>query len=322
MNNDFPITTVEQALDIFERPFFDLVNQAHQVHRTYFPDYAIQRSALLSIKTGGCPEDCKYCPQSAHYKTSLQREPLMQVKDVVQAAISAKEKGSTRFCLGAAWRGPTDKHMPIVMEMISQIKFLGMETCVTLGMLTATQAQQLKEAGLDYYNHNIDTSAEYYDQIITTRKFEDRVETLEHVRNAGLAVCCGGILGMGESNYDRIKMIFWLSQQIPSIESVPINELIPIAGTPLGSSPPADRFDVIRTIALTRILMPRTRVRLSAGRENMSDEMQALCFFVGANSIFYGEKLLTRGNPAPDKDLHLLRRLNLPLVMLKEHAEV
>lgn len=299
------------AKEIFELPFPELIYTAQKVHREHFCPSSVQISTLLSIKTGRCPEDCAYCPQSAHYNTGLQKEPLMQSNEVLEAAAKAKAAGSTRFCMGAAWRSLHDRDLNTLCEMIREVKKLGLETCVTLGMLKDHQAHALKAAGLDFYNHNIDTSKEYYEKIITTRTFEDRLKTLENVRAADIKVCCGGILGMGETNDDRVNMLVLLANLKTPPESVPINQLIPIPGTPLGESEPIDPFDFVRTIALARVLMPKTYVRLSAGREQMSDEMQALCFLAGANSIFYGEKLLTAENPTPEKDNLLFSRLGL-----------
>lgn len=303
--------TFEAAKTIFELPFAELVYRAQTVHRENFPSNRMQMSTLLNIKTGRCPEDCAYCPQSGHYDTGLKKAPLMDKAQVIEAAKQAKEGGSTRFCMGAAWRSPRESELETVCEMIEEVKKLGLETCVTLGMLSEGQALRLKEAGLDFYNHNIDTSPEFYPEIITTRTFEDRLRTLEHVRTAGMKVCCGGILGMGETNMDRIKMLVVLANLDEPPESVPINKLMPIPGTPLANQPNVEPFDFIRTIALTRILMPRSYVRLSAGRKNMSDEMQALCFLSGVNSIFHGEKLLTAENPAPDHDQQLLSKLGI-----------
>lgn len=271
----------------------------------------MQISTLLSIKTGGCPENCSYCPQSAHYPTGLKKEPLMTLEEVVQAAIRAKRSGATRFCMGAAWRGPRDKDLALVCKMIDEVKKLGLESCVTLGLLNDSQAEKLKQAGLDFYNHNIDTAPEFYNKIITTRTFEDRVNTLKSVRKSGIKVCCGGIIGLGETNDDRINMLVFLANLEEPPESVPINRLIKIPGTPLENQDPIDPFDFVRTIALARIMMPKSYVRLSAGRESMSDELQALCFMAGANSIFYGEKLLTTDNPIPEKDHRLFKRLGL-----------
>jgi biotin synthase len=303
--------TLPTAKEIFRRPLLELLYQAQKVHLEYFEPNVIQISTLLSIKTGACPENCSYCPQSGHYKTGIKKEPLMGIDNVIAAAKKAKEAGSSRFCMGAAWRGPRDEDLKIVCEMVAEVKKLGLETCVTLGLLKDHQADMLKDAGLDFYNHNIDTSPEYYDQIITTRTFEDRLDTLESVRKSGIKVCCGGILGMGETNDDRIKMLIFLANLDEPPESVPINKLIKIPGTPLAHQEEVDPFDFVRTIALARILMPKSYIRLSAGREQMSDELQALCFMGGVNSIFYGEKLLTASNPIPESDNQLFQRLGL-----------
>ena len=303
--------SIQNATNTFHMPLMTLLFKAHTIHRTHFEPNEIQVSTLLSIKTGLCPENCSYCPQSVHHNTGLKKEPLLDKKTVIEAAKRAKDAGSTRFCLGAAWRGPRDKDLEKVCEMVTEVKSLGLETCVTLGLLKTHQARLLKDAGLDYYNHNVDCSEEFYDKIITTRTFADRIQTLEHVRNAGVKVCCGGILGMGETNLDRIKMLVLLSELDEQPESVPINKLIKIPGTPLANETDVDPFDFVRTIALARILMPRSFIRLSAGRESMSDELQALCFFAGANSIFYGEKLLTAQNPIPENDNQLFSRLGL-----------
>ena len=310
--------TLEQAQELFELPFLELIYQAQTVHNKHFECSEVQVSTLLSIKTGTCPENCSYCPQSGHYKTGLQKQPLMGLSEVLSAAKLAKANGSTRFCMGAAWRGPSDKDLSTVCTMVSEVKKLGLETCATLGLLKDDQAQQLKEAGLDFYNHNIDTSPEFYEQIITTRKFQDRIETLEHVRDAGLKVCCGGIIGMGETNDDRMSMLVVLANMDIPPESVPINQLIPIPGTPLEKQHPVDGFDFVRTIAVARILMPDSYVRLSAGREQMSDELQALCFMAGVNSIFYGNKLLTADNATPDRDASLFMRMGLKKQMFEK----
>lgn len=303
--------TLQEAETLFNLPFNELMYQAQTTHRQHFDPNTVQISTLLSIKTGRCPEDCSYCPQSAHYKTGLQKEPLMELEKVIQAATRAKEAGSTRFCMGAAWRGPSEKDLATVCEMVTEVKKLGLETCVTLGLLKENQAAQLKDAGLDFYNHNIDTSPEFYDQIISTRTFQDRLDTLDKVRQSGVKVCSGGILGLGETNTDRIGMLVALANLDEPPESVPINKLIKIPGTPLANQTDVDCFDFVRTIALARIIMPKTMVRLSAGREQMSDELQALCFLAGANSIFYGEKLLTAANPVPEQDHALFQRLGL-----------
>jgi biotin synthase len=296
---------------LFDLPFPDLMFQAQTVHRMHFDPLAVQISTLLSIKTGGCPEDCAYCPQSASYETGVAAEKLMSRDAVLAQAQAAKGAGASRFCMGAAWRSPKDRDLDQVCAMVSGVKALGLETCATLGMLTPAQAQRLKTAGLDYYNHNIDTSPEYYGAIITTRTYQDRLDTLAHVRDAGMRVCCGGIVGMGESAEDRIGMIATLASLPVHPESVPINMLVRVEGTPLAGGETIDPIDFVRTIAAARIAMPKSVVRLSAGREDMSEETQALCFLAGANSIFYGPKLLTTPNPAPDRDLELMGRLGL-----------
>lgn len=312
--------TFAKADQIFNLPFPELIYIAQTEHRKQFNPSEVQISTLLSIKTGSCPENCSYCPQSAHYNTGLQKKPLLEIAEVIEAAKCAKEAGSTRFCMGAAWRGPRDQDLKVVCEMIREVKKLGLETCVTLGLLKDYQANMLKEAGLDFYNHNIDTSEEYYNKVITTRTFQDRLETLECVRASGIKVCCGGILGMGETNEDRIKMLVLLANLNDPPESVPINMLIKIPGTPLENVADVDPFDFVRTIAIARIIMPKSYIRLSAGREKMSDELQALCFLAGANSIFYGEKLLTAQNPIPEQDNHLFQRLGLQkLALLREN---
>ena len=303
--------TLERAKLIFNLPFNEIIYEAQTIHRKHFAPNKVQISTLLSIKTGSCPENCSYCPQSAHYQSGVKKEPLMALDDVLLAAKKAKEAGASRFCMGAAWRGPRDEDLHQVCSMVSEVKKLGLETCVTLGLLKHDQALKLKEAGLDFYNHNIDTSEDFYDKIITTRTFQDRIDTLNLVRHAGLKVCCGGIIGMGEDNDDRIKMLVTLANLDEPPESVPINKLIRIPGTPLEGQKEIDPFDFVKTIALARILMPKSYIRLSAGREQMSDEMQALCFLAGANSIFYGEKLLTADNPIPANDNLLFERLGL-----------
>ena len=308
--------TFQEASDIFHLPFSDLMYTAQTMHRERFNPSDIQISTLLNIKTGSCPENCSYCPQSAHYNTGLKKEPLMETADIVEAAKRAKDAGSTRFCMGAAWRGPRDQDLDVVCNVIREVKELGLETCATLGLLQEHQAHKLHDAGLDFYNHNIDTSEEYYDQIITTRTFEDRLKTLAYVRASGMKVCCGGILGLGETNDDRIKMLVLLSNLEEPPESVPINKLIKIPGTPLENVTDVDPFDFVRTIALARILMPKAYIRLSAGREQSSDEFQALCFLAGVNSIFYGEILLTARNPLPEQDNALFRRLGLQKMQL------
>ncbi len=303
--------TRAQVRALFELPFPDLMFRAQSVHRLHFDPRAVQISTLLSIKTGGCPEDCAYCPQSASYQTGVEAEKLMSREAVLTEARAAKGAGASRFCMGAAWRSPKDRDLDAVCAMVEGVKALGLETCATLGMLTPDQAQRLKTAGLDYYNHNLDTSPDYYGAIITTRTYQDRLDTLAHVRDAGIAVCCGGIVGMGESVEDRIGMIATLASLPVHPESVPINMLVRVAGTPLAGGEAIDPIDFVRTIAAARIAMPKSVVRLSAGREDMSAETQALCFLAGANSIFYGAKLLTTPNPAPDRDLDLLNRLGL-----------
>lgn len=296
---------------LFAKPFMDLVFQAQQVHREHFTPNQVQVSTLLSIKTGACPEDCKYCPQSARYDTGLDKERLMEVEKVLSAARRAKDIGSTRFCMGAAWRNPKDRDMPYIIKMVEGVRELGMETCMTLGMLSREQALVLQQAGLDYYNHNLDTSEDYYDQIITTRTYGDRLNTLNNVREAGMKVCSGGIVGMGEQASDRTGLLLQLANLNPPPESVPINMLVKVAGTPMENVDDIDPFEFIRCIAVARIVMPRSHVRLSAGREEMNEQMQALCFMAGANSIFYGEKLLTTSNPDADKDRALFARLGI-----------
>lgn len=303
--------SADEAMALFALPMNDLLFQAQTIHRQFFNPNEIQVSTLLSIKTGGCAEDCGYCPQSAHFDTQVKAEKLMETSDVVEAAKVAKEAGAARFCMGAAWRNPKERDMPKLRQMISEVKSLGLETCATLGMLTPDQAGQLKSAGLDYYNHNLDTSEAFYGEIITTRTYQDRLDTLGHVRDAGMNVCCGGIVGMGESVQDRADMLVTLATQPTHPESVPINLLVQVKGTKLEDVAPVDPIDFVRTIAVARILMPASHVRLSAGRETMSDELQALCFFAGANSIFYGEKLLTTANPAANTDMALFAKLGL-----------
>jgi len=308
--------TREEVRALFDLPFPDLMFRAQSVHRQNFDPAEVQVSTLLSIKTGGCPEDCAYCPQSARYDTGVHAERLMALDAVLAEARAAKDAGASRFCMGAAWRSPKDRDLDSVCEMVEGVKALGLETCATLGMLTAPQARRLKDSGLDFYNHNLDTSAEFYEQIITTRTYQDRLETLDHVRGAGIHVCCGGIVGMGETRDDRVGMIATLASLPVHPESVPINMLVKVAGTPLAAQGPLDSvaldgIEFVRTIAVARITMPRSVVRLSAGREDMSDETQALCFIAGANSIFYGPKLLTTPNPGRDRDQELMDRLGL-----------
>ncbi|MYM64263.1 biotin synthase BioB [Pseudomaricurvus sp. HS19] len=303
--------TREEINALFDLPFNDLMFQAQVVHRQFFNPNEVQISTLCSIKTGACPEDCKYCPQSARYDTGLEKEQLMKVEKVVEEARAAKNSGATRFCMGAAWRSPKKKDMPYVTSMVRQVKALGLETCMTLGMLKEEQAQELAEAGLDYYNHNLDTSPEFYGDIITTRTYEDRLNTLSNVRAAGMKVCSGGIVGMGEQQKDRAGLLHQLATMPQHPDSVPINMLVRVEGTPLADQADLDPFDFIRTIAVARILMPRSHVRLSAGREEMNEQMQAMAFMAGANSIFYGEKLLTTPNPEANKDMALLNRLGI-----------
>jgi biotin synthase len=303
--------TREEALALYEAPFNDLLFQAQTIHRKHFDPNKVQLSRLLSIKTGGCPEDCGYCSQSAHHDSDLKASKLMDVERVVAEARKARDAGATRYCMGAAWRGPRDRDMDAVVAMVEGVKALKMETCMTLGMLDSGQAARLAEAGLDYYNHNIDTSERHYGNIISTHSFADRLQTLAYVRQSGIKVCCGGIVGMGEAAVDRVDMLVTLANLPEHPESVPINMLIPIAGTPLAKADPVDPIAFVRIIALTRILMPKSYVRLSAGRSAMTDEMQALCFFAGANSIFVGDTLLTAGNPREDHDAVLFRRLGI-----------
>ncbi len=303
--------TIELVMSLFDLPFADLVFRAQQVHREQFDANTVQLSTLLSVKTGGCPEDCAYCPQAARYQTGVENERLMSTDEVLSLARAAKERGATRFCMGAAWRSPKQRDLEKVAQMVSEVKSLGLETCATLGMLHDGQAEQLKSAGLDYYNHNIDTGADYYGEIISTRTQQDRYETLSRVRAAGIYVCCGGIVGMGESRRTRAELISRLAVMDPYPESVPINNLVQVEGTPLHGTERLDPFEFVRTIACARITMPRAMVRLSAGREQMSDQTQALCFLAGANSIFYGDKLLTTGNPQAESDRHLFDRLGI-----------
>src|SRR5262245_35570182 len=301
----------QEVLGLYRLPFNDLMYRAQTVHRAHFDANEVQISTLLSIKTGGCPEDCAYCPQSAHFTTSVTAGKLMAKESVLDEARRARSAGATRFCMGAAWRAPRDRDVEEVAELIAGVKALGLETRATLGMLTGRQAERLKEAGLDYYNHNLDTSESYYREIISTRTYQDRLDTLEHVRAAGIHVCCGGILGLGETLEDRAAMLQTLANLPVHPESVPINSLVRVEGTPLAAAEPVDPLDFVRTIAVARILMPRSVVRLSAGREEMSDELQALAFRAGANSIFYGEKLLTTPNPKESADRRLFDRLGL-----------
>lgn len=303
--------TREEVLALFAMPFMDLIFTAQTAHRRYFDANRVQQSELLSIKTGGCPEDCGYCSQSAKFETGLKASKLMDVDTVLAEAKKAKDRGATRYCMGAAWRSPKDRDLDAVCEMIAGVKAMGLETCVTLGMLTQAQAERLRAAGLDYYNHNIDTSREYYSEIISTRTFDDRIDTLGAVREAGIHVCCGGIVGMGESRTDRAGMLMELANLPVHPESVPINSLMKVEGTPLGTVDDLDPLEFVRTIAVAKIMMPASLVRLSAGREHMSNELQALCFLAGANSIFVGDKLLTTANPGEDHDKGLLARLGM-----------
>ena len=303
--------TLAEVNALYALPFNDLLFQAQTVHRAHFTPNEVQVSTLLSIKTGACAEDCKYCPQSGHYNTGLERERLLEVEKVLTQAKAAKEKGATRFCMGAAWTNPKQRDMPYIIEMVQGVKNMGLETCMTLGMLTGEQAKTLADAGLDYYNHNLDTSPEFYGEIITTRTYQDRLDTLSHVRDAGMKVCCGGILGMGESANDRSALLMQLANLPEHPESVPINMLVKVAGTPLENVDDLDAFEFIRTIAVARIMLPQSHVRLSAGRSRMNEQMQALCFFAGANSIFYGDKLLTTDNPEADADMLLFAKLGI-----------
>ncbi|MDN7430693.1 biotin synthase BioB [Burkholderia sp. AU16741] len=302
---------VADVVALFELPFNDLMYRAQQVHREHFDANAVQLSTLLSIKTGGCEEDCGYCSQSSHHDTGLKAEKLMDVDTVLDAARAAKANGASRFCMGAAWRNPKERHMPALTEMVRGVKELGLETCMTLGMLENEQARQLADAGLDYYNHNLDTSPEFYGQVISTRTYQDRLDTLDRVRDAGINVCCGGIIGMGESRRERAGLISQLANLNPYPESVPINNLVAIEGTPLEGTAPLDPFEFVRTIAVARITMPKAVVRLSAGREQLDDAMQAMCFLAGANSMFYGDQLLTTSNPQTQRDRALFERLGI-----------
>jgi biotin synthase len=303
--------STEAVAALLELPFNDLVYRAHQVHRESFDPNRVQLSTLLSIKTGGCPEDCHYCPQAKRYRTGVEDEPLLSLDTVLAAARAAKASGATRFCMGAAWRGPKERDLAQVLPLVSAVKEMGLETCATLGLLKHGQAEQLKHAGLDFYNHNLDTAPEFYGEIITTREYQDRLDTLQRVRGAGLRVCCGGIVGMGESRKSRAGLIAQLANLSPPPESVPINNLVQVEGTPLHGTAPLDPFEFVRTIAAARITMPQSYVRLSAGRQELGDAIQALCFFAGANSIFYGEKLLTTGNPQAQADRALMDRLGI-----------
>lgn len=303
--------TPDEISDIYRQPFNDLLYQSHTIHRNHHPANEIQMSTLLSIKTGSCPEDCGYCSQSGHHQTALTSQKLMSLEEVVSSAEEAKASGATRFCMGAAWRNPPEKAMGQLTEMIKAVKAMGLETCMTLGMLSAEQAETFKEAGLDYYNHNIDTSPTYYDKVVTTRSFDDRLNTLSKVSQAGIKVCCGGILGLGETTDDRIEFLMTLANMDSPPESVPINRLVPIEGTPLYDAKSVSGIEIVRTIASARILMPKSKIRLTAGRLSMSDELQALCFFAGANSVFIGSRLLTTDNPLGEKDRALFDTLGL-----------
>jgi biotin synthase len=303
--------SAEEVQALYDLPFMELLHRAHTVHRENFDPNEIQFSSLMSIKTGGCPEDCGYCPQSAHHGTDLEKERLAELNAVLEQAQAAKDRGATRFCMGAAWKNPNARDFPLVLEMIRGVKNLGMQCCVTLGSLTEDQTRDLKDAGLDYYNHNLDTSPEHYENIITTRKFQDRLDTLERVRDAGMSVCCGGILGLGEDEKDRARLLQELANMPQHPDSVPINLLVRVKGTPLEHAETIDPFIFVRTVAVARIMMPKSHVRLSAGRESMDDATQAMCFYAGANSVFFGEKLLTTPNMQADKDLELLERLDL-----------
>jgi biotin synthase len=309
----------ETAMKVYESPFPDLMYRAQTIYREQVGKYTMQISTLLNIKDGGCPEDCQYCPQAARYNTGVTTKPLMNIEAVRERAIAAKNAGATRFCMGAAWRELKDKDVPAVSALIKEVNDLGLESCVTLGMLSESQAKALKAAGLDYYNHNVDTSAEFYDKIITTRIYEDRLGTLRKVRDAGIHICSGGILGMGEARADRVRMLLSLMEVDPDIESVTLNRLVPVPGTPLGDQAAIDPLEIVRTIALARIMFPKARVRLSAGRTLMSDELQTLCFLAGANSIFVGDKLLMTKNPAMEDDMKLLQRLGIETEVLLGH---
>lgn len=302
---------VNDVLALFELPFNDLLFRAQQIHRVEFPEQDVELATLLSIKTGGCEEDCGYCPQAARYDTGVEAKKMLDIAEVLDAAQSAKDNGATRFCMGAAWRSPKDRDMEKVEQMVREVKAMGLETCATLGMLKEEQANRLKEAGLDFYNHNLDTAPEFYDNVISTRDYQDRLDTLGHVRNAGLKVCCGGIVGMGESRLQRAGLIAQLANLNPYPESVPVNHLVQVEGTPLFGIDKLDPLEFVRTIAVARITMPKARVRLSAGRREMGEPVQALCFLAGANSIFYGDKLLTTGNPEAMDDKAMLEKLGL-----------
>ncbi len=313
--------SVQAVQDLLDRPFMDLLWQAQAVHREHWPAGDIELATLLSVKTGGCPENCGYCPQAAEFETGVKAEKMMDVQEVTAAARAARDAGATRFCMGAAWRAPKDRDIEKMSGIISAVKGLGLQTCATLGMLQAHQAQALKEAGLDYYNHNLDTAPEYYQDVVSTRHYQDRLDTLKNVRAAGISVCCGGIIGMGEAPVHRAGLIAQLANLEPYPESVPINSLVPVPGTPLADSAPVDPLDFVRVIAVARITMPRARVRLSAGRQQLGEAVQALCFLAGANSIFYGDKLLVTGNPDVEADTQLLAKLGLNGTRVQDAAE-
>ncbi len=312
--------TVDAVQALLDKPFLDLLYQAQGVHRAHWPEGEVELATLLSVKTGGCPENCGYCPQASEFETGVKAEKLMSVDEVTHAAQAARDAGATRFCMGAAWRAPKDRDIEKMSELIGAVKGLGMQTCATLGMLQPHQAQALREAGLDYYNHNLDTAPEYYADVVNTRTYQDRLDTLANVRAAGISVCCGGIIGMGEAPVHRAGLIAQLANLSPYPESVPINSLVRVPGTPLADSDPIDPFDFVRVIAVARITMPRARVRLSAGRQQLGEAVQALCFMAGANSIFYGDKLLVTGNPDVEADNLLLRKLGLPTVRVASTA--
>ena len=312
---------LSEVMDIFQLPFNDLIFKAQTIHRQYFDANKVQVSTLLSIKTGACPEDCKYCPQSIHHDTGLEKEKLLEVQRVVEEAKAAKAVGATRFCMGAAWKHPTNRDMPYLLEMVKGVKALGMETCMTLGQLSQLQAYALADAGLDFYNHNLDTSPEFYQQIITTRTYSERLQTLAYVREAGIKICSGGILGMGETLRDRANLLIQLANLDEHPESVPINNLVKVKGTPLANEKDIEPFDFIRMLAVARIMMPKSYIRLSAGREQMNEQMQALAFLAGANSIFYGDKLLTTSNPQVDKDNALFFKLGISPEKIQDYSD-
>lgn len=311
MNKTNQRWTMDEVTAIYEQPFNDLLHKAHLIHREHHQENTLQLAKLLSIKTGACPEDCGYCAQSGHHKTHVEKEKLMTIDEVLEKAREAKAQGATRFCMGAAWRSPPKSAMPELAEMIKGVKDMGLQTCMTLGMLSPEQAVEFKSAGLDFYNHNIDTSPSYYEKVVTTRCFSDRLETLDHVRQAGINVCCGGILGLGETREDRVEFLLTLANMETPPESVPINQLIPVEGTPLAKEKRIESLELVRTVATARVLMPESVIRLTAGRTEMSDELQALCFFAGANSVFIGDKLLTEANPTCGKDALLFEKLGL-----------